>query len=242
MTLSTDACLGAIAHHSQGFADAVRGNLDAQVEHCPGWDVADLVWHLSEVHWFWKTIAAGSLSAPPEMSLSRPERAELVAAFERGAAELVEVLQAADQTAPAWTWYPYQQDVGFITRHQVQETAVHHFDAANAAGLPWSIDPEAAADAVEEFLTCSLADADDVARLGRSLSGPLVLRASDTGAAWTVTQADPAAALQWSTGAEGPVTISATAADLLLWLYQRRDLPTDQPQRVAEFRGLTSTD
>jgi len=244
MTLSTKECVTAIAYHSGGFAEAVRDNLDGRVEHCPDWDVADLVWHLSEVHWFWKTIAAERLDGPPEKSRrpQRPERDELVAAFERGADELVDVLRDADQEAPAWTWYPARQDVGFITRHQVQEAAVHHWDAAQSAGAAWSVRPEVAADAVEEFLTCSLADQEDVQRLGRSLSGPIVLTATDTGSSWTVSQANPGAALLWKAGADGPVTVTGTASDLLLWLYGRASLPSDQPDRVAEFRSLSSTD
>ncbi len=51
--------------HSAGFADATRDHLDARVEHCPGWSVADLVWHLTEVHWFWGTIVEERLDAPP---------------------------------------------------------------------------------------------------------------------------------------------------------------------------------
>jgi uncharacterized protein (TIGR03083 family) len=244
MTLSTGTCVSAIAHHSNGFAEAVRSNLDAPVEHCPDWNVADLVWHLTEVHWFWRTIAAERLAAPPEGSRrpARPGSDDLVAAFERGAAELVDVLHAADQTAPVWTWFPGRQDIGFITRHQVQETAVHHWDAAQAAGVAWTVQPEVAADAVEEFLTCSLADQDDVRRLGRSLQEPVVLAATDTGASWTVSQADPSAALRWQAGVAGPATVTGSAADLLLWLYGRVDLPTDQPERVAAFRALSSTD
>ncbi|SDR86848.1 maleylpyruvate isomerase family mycothiol-dependent enzyme [Actinopolymorpha singaporensis] len=244
MTLSTDACLAAIAEHSTGFAAAVRDNLDARVEHCPEWDVADLVAHLTEVHWFWRTIAAERLTAPPEESRrpARADRSELVATFERGAAELVDVLGRADQDAPVWTWFPGRQDIGFITRHQVQEAAVHHWDAANAAGTTWTVRPEVAADAVEEFLSCSLADADDVARLDRSLSGPLVLTATDIDRSWTVSQTDPAAALTWTPGAHGAVTVSGAVADLLLWIYGRATLPTGLPDRVAEFRALSSTD
>jgi len=244
VALSTDVYLSAIARHSRGFADAVRGNLDAPVEHCPEWDVADLVWHLTGVHWFWRTIAAERLAAPPEECRrpQRPERAELVAAFERGAVELVAALRDADQDAPVWTWFPDRQDIGFITRHQVQEAAVHHWDAAHAAGAAWTVQTEVAADAVEEFPTCSLADQDDVRRLARFLPGPIVLTATDTGFSWTVAQSDPGAALLWAPGAGGRATVTGTTADLLLWLYRRLDLPTDQPDRVAEFRALSSTD
>jgi predicted lipid carrier protein YhbT len=83
---------------------------------------------------------------------------------------------------------------------------------------------------------------DDVRRLGRSISGRLVLTATDIGCSWTVSQADPNAALLWTPGAEDRATVSGTVSDLLLWIYGRVELPTDQPERVAEFRRLASTD
>lgn len=208
--------------------------------------MADLVWHLTQVHEFWRTIALErpSSSPPDSEEPARPALEKLVDGFEAGATELVQTLRETDQDAPTWTWFPGRQDVGFITRHQVQETAVHHWDtanAANAAGPPWSMDPAAAADSVSEFLTCSLADADDVARHGRRLTGPVVLVATDIGAAWTVAQETPDSALLWSAGAAAPPTVSGSVADLLLWIYGRRDLEVGDPARVAEFRSLSSS-
>jgi uncharacterized protein (TIGR03083 family) len=163
MSLSVDECTSAIARYSTALADAARGNLDARVEHCPDWSVADLVEHVTEVHWFWRTIAAETLDVPPDED-RRPPHAphdRLVDAFEAGAREIVDVLAVADQSASCWTWFPSQQDVAFITRHQVQEAMVHAWDAANAAGRPLDLDPTLAADCVDEFLTTSLAEEDD---------------------------------------------------------------------------------
>ena len=47
--LSQADCVAAIAEHSAGFASAAHGRLDATVEHCPGWSVADLVAHVVDV-------------------------------------------------------------------------------------------------------------------------------------------------------------------------------------------------
>ena len=66
MSLSTFDCIAAITEHSAGFADATRADLDARVEHCPDWSVADLVWHLTEVHCFWGTIVAEQMPSPPD--------------------------------------------------------------------------------------------------------------------------------------------------------------------------------
>jgi uncharacterized protein (TIGR03083 family) len=251
MPLSTAACLEAIRHHSAGFADAARGALGARVEHCPEWSVADLVWHLTEVHWFWAKIAAERPSAPPDTADRpvRPSDPELVEAFTAGAARLVEVLEAADPAAPCWTWAPQHQHVGFVVRHQVQEAAVHHWDAANAAGAAVVIAPEVAADGVDEFLDVSLDGPFD---------GALELRAVDTGDSWTVGELVPPGPPSLLV-APGPVTdpitpgpavlapppvLAATAAELLLWLYGRRTLDTSAvpAELLTAFWARLSTD
>jgi uncharacterized protein (TIGR03083 family) len=244
MTLATDDCLAAITRHSHALAEAARADLSAPVEHCPDWTVADLVHHVTEVHWFWGTIAEERLAEPPPEE-RRPARVpddELVDHFVTGAERLVGMLGAADQDAAVWTWFPPQQDVAFITRHQVQEAAVHHFDAANAAGLAWTVEPDVAADSIEEFLTTSLAEDDDIVRIGTTLPGPLTLAASDTGQSWTVHQPIPSSGLAWRAGHDGAATVSAPVADLLLWVYQRRDLPVADRTLVDAFRRLSSTD
>jgi uncharacterized protein (TIGR03083 family) len=246
MNLSVAEATAHIAHYSRVLADAARDNLAARVEHCPDWTVADLVHHVTEVHWFWSTIAAGPLSAPPDEP--RPNRApddRLVDTFLDGAAHLVRVLADADQSAPCWTWSPPHQHVGFITRHQVQEAAVHAFDAVNAAGGTLAIEPGAAADAVDEFLTVSLADEEDAEREELTpLDGTLAIRASDTGDAWSVTDGPvPGSAATTRGAADGAPEVSAPASDLLLWLYRRTTLDSEAPADLLErFFGLSSTD
>ncbi len=245
--LTTEQCLQAITRYSAVFADSARGRLDAPVEHCPDWSVAGLVRHLTDVHWFWATIAEGRLAEPPEESL-RPGPApedRLVEAFEAGARRLVEVLAAADQSAPCWTWAS-RKDVAFVTRHQVQEAAVHAWDAAHAAGRQLTIEPAVAADAVEEFLTFSLAEESDAQEEDLpAFDGRLGLRATDTGDAWLVRDGAVPGSLQMSTGVpDGTAALAAPAADLLLWIYRRRDLPLGDvaAELVARFRALSGTD
>jgi uncharacterized protein (TIGR03083 family) len=248
MSLSTDDCVAAIRRHSAGLAAAARDNLDARVEHCPDWSVADLVSHVAGVHWFWGTIAGELLTEPPPQS-RRPARlpdAELVDGFERGAERLAEVLADADQSAHAWTWASWQQDVAFITRHQVQEAAVHHWDAVNAAGGRLDIEPEVAADSVDEFLHFSVASEDDPDDPPETrLDGRLALRAADTGDAWTLVDgARPGTArVLGGVDADAPL-VEATASDLLLWLYQRVvvDTAAVPDELLARFRALCFSD
>ncbi|HEV8064470.1 MAG TPA: maleylpyruvate isomerase family mycothiol-dependent enzyme [Acidimicrobiales bacterium] len=249
MTSSSFDPLATIAIHSAGLTDAAEGRLDARIEHCPAWSMADLVWHVADVQWFWATIAAEQLSAPPDDS-RRPLRpggdAELLAASRASARRLVEVLGEADPAAPCWTWAPGQNDVGFIVRHQVQEAAVHHWDAANAVGAPSEIATAAAADAIDEFLTFSVSTDDDPAEPEReSLGGSFAIVCSDAEASWIVGEGEGAGTVRVASSQEPALAgVTGTACDLLLWLYGRKDLEIDPAAEdvVRRFLAMRFTD
>ncbi|HEV2886795.1 MAG TPA: maleylpyruvate isomerase family mycothiol-dependent enzyme [Jatrophihabitans sp.] len=247
--------LAEIAEHSARLAKAAESNLDAPVEHCPGWTVADLVWHLTGVHWFWSTVVAGLLAEPPaeDSGPDRPAPEELISRFTAGAEHLVRVLAAADPAAPCWTWAPTQQNAGFVLRHQVQEAAVHHWDAEHAGGHDIALGTAMSADAIEEFLTFSLPTVHDPSDVpGPSLDGALVLSASDARIDWTITDDSLPGTLKFSTGPAQPdlPRITGTASDLLLWLYGRVALPVAPgpagqqaaDQLVSRFRDEAYTD
>jgi uncharacterized protein (TIGR03083 family) len=247
MTDPSSEYLVAIARHSAGLADAADGNLAAAVEHCPGWTVADLVHHLTEVQWFWATIVEQRLTAPPEAAL-RPARAEperLIPSLRSESGRLIRALAEASADDRVYTWAPAQQDVAFVTRHQVQEAAVHHWDAAHARGDAVAIEAPIAADAVEEFLTFSVSsDADPAEPPRPALDGRFALSA-EAGAGWTISDGAAPGTIIWTLGVDdGTPTIAASAADLLLWLYGRVDVDTSgvAPDLVARFRALCFTD
>jgi len=265
-TLSTEACLAAIELHSHGLAEVARGNLAAPVEHCPGWSVADLVWHVTEVHWFWATIAEELPDSPPDQSRrpSRPAEGELLDAFERGARRLVEVLGAADQDAECWTWAPTQQNVAFITRHQVQEAVVHHWDAANAAGQRLEIEADVAMDSVEEFLTFSMSTEADPAEPPRpALDGAVWICpcVSDRESpVWLIEDGTTPGTVMWQRVPNGTRVTDLVAdgapvagghadpANVLLWLYDRVPDPwgdggggTDDAGLLERLRALSFT-
>ena len=244
----TQQHLTAIEQHSAGFAAATRDNLDADVEHCPGWTVADLVRHLTDVHWFWGTIAEERLTAPPDEARrpARSPREGLVDAFEAGARRLVDVLAGADQRDPVWTWAPARQEIAFITRHQVQEAAVHHWDAVHAAGGSLDISVPVAVDSIEEFLTYSVSSEADPADPARpALEGRFVLRAADADVAWTVSDGSVPGTVRFERADHDRLpTLTAGASDLLLWLYGRARLDTGPVPEdlVGRFRALCFTD
>lgn len=259
-SLSQSDCVAAIERHAAGFAEAVRGSggrLDAPVEHCPGWDVADLVRHMIQVHWFWATIVEEGLDAPPE-DARRPRHLEdtedteaLVTAFEAGAARLVRVLGAVDPATVVWTWYPPQQDAAFVIRHQVQEMVGHHFDAAHARGSRIEVDPAVGADCVDEFLLCSTSnenDPPDDDPLPPPLDGRVALRCTDSDASWLVTDGRrPGQVAVAVGGVDDAPTVRGSGGDLLLWLYGRIPLDTSEleaadPGLLTRFRAMSYTD
>lgn len=248
MEMDTGLYLAAIERHCNELAAVAEGRLDARVEHCPGWDVAELLRHLIEVHWFWSTIAGERLTEPPEEARrpAPPSDEDLVAAFRAGAAHLVEVLGASDQSAACWTWAPLQHDIAFVTRHQVQEAAVHHFDAAHAVGQEIEIDPAVAADSIEEFLTFSVSSEADPAEPAReALGGSFDLSCSDTGDVFHVTDGETPGTVRFSRDKESRApAVTASASLLLLFLYGRVELDTSALEAglLERFRALCFTD
>lgn len=238
----------AIAEHSAGLARAAEGNLDAAVEHCPGWTVADLVDHVTQVHWFWATIVEDRLDAPPAEQ-RRPTRAapdQLISTFRAGANRLVKALRAADLSEPVYTWAAARKDVAFVARHQVQEAAVHHWDAAHAAGQPVGIATPVAVDCVEEFLTFSVSsDADPAEPAMPPLDGTFALCCQDVATCWTISDGAAPGTVAWSRGARAKVPrVHASASDLLLWLYGRIELDIGEvpPDLLTRFGALSFTD
>ena len=245
--LSHVDCVAAITEHSAGLASAAHGRLDATVEHCPGWSVADLVAHVVDVHWFWATIVEEGLAKPPAPA-RRPARVpddRLVATFRAGAERLCRVLADAVPRDRVWTWAPAHRDVAFVIRHQVQEIAVHHWDAVNAAGGTLTIGAVPAADAVDEFLHVSVSSGDNPADPPRpALDGRFALQCTDTAAAWLVTDGPTPGTVRVTTGAHGEAsTVRASASDLLLWLYRRATVDSSavDPALLKRFRALIFT-
>jgi uncharacterized protein (TIGR03083 family) len=258
MPLTQQECTAAIAEHSSGFADAAAGNLDAQVEFCPGWTVRDVVHHLTTAQWFWATLVEKRLTERPD-DLEEPVPADdetSLAVFRAGADRLVRVLDEADPAAPVWTWAPSQQDAGFVIRHQVQEAVGHHWDVAHAAGRTVRISPAVGADAVDEFLHFSVSNPSDIEDPPPPpLDGLLGFACTDSDAAWLVSDADsPGTASVVRTTraaleADGVTTVVGTGGQLLLWLYDRHSDPAGDadanavdPALRQRFRRLCYTD
>ena len=64
-----------IRREGDAFYDAAGGaDPTRRVPSCPDWDIADLVWHLAEVHRFWAEIVERQLQDPAEAEAGAPDR------------------------------------------------------------------------------------------------------------------------------------------------------------------------
>src|SRR5689334_21879861 len=147
-----------------GTAVAAAPSLDAQVPTCPEWTLFDLVQHLGDERRRWAaSVAAGPADAPPAMTapVAPREREALLAWFTAATQELLDALREAGPDRGCWTWWgPSQspQTSGAVARHQLQQVAVHTYDAQVTVGAPQPLPEEVALDGVDEFVTTCVAN------------------------------------------------------------------------------------
>src|SRR5207248_2663340 len=97
--------LAAVREDAANLADAAAGRLDLAVPSCPGRDPGRLVGHVGRVHRMAIGAVSSDSTAPPEGKPEKPpEGPEVVDWFRTGAAELIQLLAAADPERPAWNF------------------------------------------------------------------------------------------------------------------------------------------
>jgi uncharacterized protein (TIGR03083 family) len=210
---------------SDRFAAAIAGaDPVARVPSCPDWDLRELVAHLGRVQRFWAgVIRQGEDVEPqhPDESLRPGAGDDLVAWFRAGTEELLASVAEASPDRPAWTWWESPRTAGAIARHQVQEAAVHRWDAEMAAGRAGSpLDPPVAADALDEYLHITAVELQRWTPWTGG-SGVVALAPTDVAAARWVVLDDGGPVPATEVPDPPDVTLAAPASDLLLLLYRR---------------------
>lgn len=152
-----------------------------------------------------------------------------------GAEDLVTAVRAAGN-APVWTFFG-PRPATFWLRRMLNDTIVHHADAAQATGGAFGVAPEAAADAITEWLEIlsdpATAGLNPAFAALRGTGQTLQVR-PDTGAGWLITRT--ADGVRWSRADHtADATLAGPVADLLLVLTRR--LPADRITVTGE-RGL----
>ncbi len=211
---------------------AQRGDPVAPAWEGLGWDLTELLAHAANVHgWARAQLVLGPNERIRFSTVERaPDGDELPGWFKAGAAKLADLLTAMDVEATWPTWAGPQPGT-FFARRMAQETAVHRWDATGGA-----IDADLAVDGVNELLEL-FAPRIPAEKLAGA-SGTIHLHATDADGEWLVRFGPEGIAFEHG-HAKGDVALRGTAADLLLWTWNR--VPVDDRFEVFGDRALLDT-
>ena len=224
MPLHADEYLGHFWRDGLGLAAAAEvAGLASPVAACPGWSVADLVWHTGEVFWFWGDVVEHRWTDPSDyVEPDRPGEAELLDWYRASVDRTLAILTAADPREVVWSWAPGGGTAAWVSRRMAHEAAVHRGDAEDAAGSGWAVESVLASDGVDEFLEHFTGT---VAGGAEPLGGTVHLHCTDVDGEWLVTETDTAGPLEVRREhAKGDAAVRGPASDLLLVLWRRRPL------------------
>ncbi|MFI8994916.1 maleylpyruvate isomerase family mycothiol-dependent enzyme [Streptomyces sp. NPDC053542] len=224
------------------FREALQGaDLKGTVPTCPDWTVGDLTRHLGgALRWMAANVRTRAQAPVPPEEVPQAEGpgdgepAALGSWLRESAALAASELAAAGPGTPVWSWAD-EQSTDFWVRRAVHETVIHRADAALAAGVPYALAPEVAADTLEEWLEIgSLPQTMERRPELAGLLGPgrtVCLHATDTGPAGTRWVIDLTGdRIAWRHGGQderAAATLSGPLTDVLLVFYRR--LPADTP-------------
>ena len=198
---------------------AVRSAPASGVPSCPEWTALDLLRHVGEV--YEHKLVCMELDRDPKDGECEPapEELEPLADWFTGRRDaLLARLAEHGPAQPSYTWFPPDQTVGFWFRRMALETAVHRIDAELAAGLTTPVDPELAADGVDEVVGFLAHDFGDRSELDLGADRTVELRCADR--RWALTlRTDKLEHAAEGTAADASVT--GDPADLFLHIWNR---------------------
>ena len=242
--------IGYVASEGDRFAAAADGGaLDIPISACDGWDMRALVRHLGLIH-LW---AAGNVAFTdddwldaddipdmarywPELGSSWPSDTDLVAWYTETKENLVRVLESAPADHQCFSFLPAPTPVTMWARRQASEIAIHRFDAEHARGIPSHFDPDFAADMLDELLS-GFAPRPGAAGLEIDADRVLHVHACDVDEHWYLT-IGPNGIQSSRDGREADLTLTATAAQLYLLMWNRTDVSTVEATGDAELMSV----
>ncbi|GGX20316.1 hypothetical protein GCM10010297_47090 [Streptomyces malachitofuscus] len=217
-------------------------DLSAPVPTTPDWSLEELVRHVGgSLRWAALMVRTGAEDEIPEERVpgydgpeERGDRGALDAWLAESGELIVGDLRTAGPDAKVWSWADIC-NAGFWARRMTHELIVHRADAALAAGLPFAVAPDAAADAIDEWLEIiEWAQRTDPEDSVHELRGPrrtIHLHATDTGAdtdaEWLIELTEEG--VSWHRGHEkATVALRGPLTAVLLAFYRR--VPLDAPE------------
>ncbi|MFJ5999229.1 maleylpyruvate isomerase family mycothiol-dependent enzyme [Streptomyces sp. NPDC092370] len=223
-------------------------DLSGTVPTCPDWSLEDLVRHTGgALRWVEFIVRTRAQEEVPEERVphltgpaGRGDAAVLDAWLAKSGERAVAALREAGPDTEVWAWAGIRS-TGFWARRVTHEITVHRADATLAAGLPYEVAPEVAADAVDEWLQIvqyvQRTVPDDEVRDLRGPDRSIHLHATDTGpgvnAEWLVELTEDG--VSWRRGHEkATVALRGPLTSVLLAFYRRLPLDAEELQVLGD--------
>jgi uncharacterized protein (TIGR03083 family) len=221
MIIGRERCLEALEHTARHLATVLAEHPAAAVPRYPGQDVEALARHVITIHeWVAALVAEHSQefvpqSPPPESLSGRALRVRFDAAWGR----LLEVLAAADESVPMWS-FGSDRTVGFWQRRMAHETSMHAWDAESAiAERPAPIPLDLAVTGLGEGLRIHVQRPLRKTEVGGS-GETIGIECTDADADWTVTLLDVGVGVEDGV-AHPEARLGGSASDLWLGMTGR---------------------
>jgi uncharacterized protein (TIGR03083 family) len=230
----------AIVDHTRRLAEsAAAAGPDAAVPTAPEWTVTQLVEHLGQTqNWVAEMVErriTDPTQLPTEMAVLPTDPGRWPAWLSKSAQRVVNALAldvpvfnaAADE----------RTGIQFWTSSVLNESVVHGFDAANAAGRPAEVEADVAAALISNHLAMLTSPTWEMLRSEsahalRGTGQSLQWLATDTTDAWFVERRPDGAT--WRPGQQpADVTVSGPAGSLFITLIRRRPL-TEAPDLTLD--------
>jgi len=221
--------------NGERIGELATGDLSADVPPCDGWTQADLIAHMTRVF----TMVNGVLETGvrPKRFADLPVGSDIPIFYRDAFDRVMGNLATTDPTEAKWNWSVGPQVASFWWRRMAQETAVHRWDAESAVDGCSPIDPELAADGIDEWFDVHLRSDLANPEISGDAAGTIHVHCTDIEGEWWASLVDRNLDLK-PVHAKGDVAIRGNASDLLLVLWGR--LPTSTVEVMGDAAVLTS--
>ena len=210
--------LHVLAEENQRFVEAAQAaGWSSEVPACPGWDAAELVFHMCKVQSMFHGMLTTDASSPKDLPRhERPSTSEALAdLFLAGARRLEHLLENTPDDKEVWT-FTGPRPAAWVKRRMAHEVLVHRFDAEITGGNVSQVDEVVAADGIDEKFGVFLPWFGDKVRLG----GTLHVHCSDTDGEWMLSPTSTGVSMTREHG-KGDVAFRGPSQLLLLALWRR---------------------
>jgi uncharacterized protein (TIGR03083 family) len=250
--LTHDRCCDEIITQTTLLRDVLKGaDLAVMVPTCPDWTLAQLVRHIGG------NLRSGETAVRTGTAVTEPHKqvpevagpaaddlAALDAWLAEGATRFADTLRRAGPATMAQLW-TVQRSTAFWARRAAHDLVIHRADAAGTVKADYTVAPEVAADAIDEFLEL-ISDPQVAASSPRmaELRGPgksIHLHATDTEAGleaeWLIELRTDGFA--WRRGHDkATVALRGPLTDVLLVFYRRLPAASERVQVLGEAAVL----